>query len=533
MAEEVAPEAVDLMDGLPRVVILDFGSQFSHLIARRIREMNVFCELHSCEISEEALRALSPVGIILSGGPSSVFGEDSPHAPSCVFDLGVPVLGICYGLQEMMHVLEGGRVESSDSGGEYGMATVALSGASSPLLEGLEALDKLDVWMSHGDKVVSIPDDFTAIGGTASCTFAMVECVERQLFGLQFHPEVTHSKQGKTLLANFVMKVCKAEATWTMDGFVDRMIAKIREQVGEEDEVIGAVSGGVDSTVAAVLLSRAIGDRFHAVLVDNGLLRAGEAEQVVSTLREGAGINLHVVDASDRFLTELAGVEDPEKKRKIIGHTFIHVFQDKAVTLGDNVNFLLQGTLYPDVIESVSYKGPSVTIKSHHNVGALLPGMHLKLVEPLRELFKDEVRELGAALGLPASLTGRHPFPGPGLAIRVLGDITRERLDTLRAADVIWLEEIRKAGVYDDISQAFATLLAGVRTVGVMGDSRTYDAVVALRAVTTTDFMTADWYRASYDLLAIASNRIINEVPGVNRVVYDISSKPPATIEWE
>lgn len=507
------------------ILILDFGSQYSHLIARRIRELGVYCELHACTRAKEAIVELRPKGVILSGSPYSVYEKDSPHASADVWDAGLPVLGICYGLQEMaLHF--GGRVAAGERR-EYGHAELAIK-ESAGLFDDLPPT--IQVWMSHGDKVHGLPDGFRDIAYTSNSEHAAVGWPERNLYGIQFHPEVSHTPLGKTILKNFALGICQCRADWSMGSFVEEAIERIQRQVGD-GIVIGAVSGGVDSSVAAMLLNRAIGERFHGFLVDNGVLRQNEAAQVMERLKNKLGINLNLIDARSIFLAKLQGVTDPEKKRKIIGNTFIEVFEAKAIKIG-GAEFLLQGTLYPDVIESVSFKGPSATIKTHHNVGGLLENMKLKLIEPLRELFKDEVRRLGLELGLDDESVYRHPFPGPGLAIRILGEITEERLTILRHADAIYIEEIKKAGLYRDIGQAFAVLLP-VKSVGVMGDSRTYEQVIALRAVQTTDYMTADWFPMPDAVLRTAANRIINEVRGVNRVVYDISSKPPSTIEWE
>ncbi|MBI1388905.1 MAG: glutamine-hydrolyzing GMP synthase [bacterium] len=508
------------------IIILDFGSQYSHLIARRIRELGVYCELHPCTIKAAELHAMEPKGIVLSGGPYSVYEDGAPHADPALWDFGVPMLGICYGLQEMSRA-HGGEVAASEKR-EYGHAELKIQTAE-PLFKGLP--EHIQVWMSHGDKVLSLPDGFSDIARTSNSEHAAVCDPRRNWFGIQFHPEVSHTPMGKTILENFVCGVCGCARDWTMGSFLEETIERIRQTVGESETVIGAVSGGVDSTVAAVLMHKAIGSRFHAILVDNGVLRMKEAEQVMARLRDRMGINLHLIDAGETFMKKLYGVTDPESKRKIIGNTFIEVFEIEAKRIGD-VNYLLQGTLYPDVIESVSFKGPSATIKTHHNVGGLLEDMELKLIEPLRELFKDEVRALGLELGLDEESVYRHPFPGPGLAIRILGEITRDRLEILRHADHIYMGELKEAGLYRDIGQAFAVLLP-VRSVGVMGDSRTYEQVIALRAVQTTDYMTADWYPIPTEVLKRISNRIINEVRGVNRVVYDVSSKPPSTIEWE
>mmetsp|Transcript_32368 Transcript_32368/g.52327 ORF Transcript_32368/g.52327 Transcript_32368/m.52327 type:complete len:521 (+) Transcript_32368:99-1661(+) len=509
------------------VLILDFGSQYSHLIARRIRELKVYCELVSCLTPIDAIKAKKPKALILSGGPSSVYEEEAPHADAGIWSLGIPILGICYGLQEMTRAL-GGEV-SPGTKREFGRAELDVI-EPGQLFADLPT--KLEVWMSHGDKVTQLPHDFHDVAISPNSEHAAVACPAKRLYGIQFHPEVTHTPLGSKIIENFIRGVVGLTGDWSMRSYVEEAVEKIREQVGEDGIVIGAVSGGVDSSVAAVLLNKAIGKRFHAYLIDNGVLRQDESAEVVERLRDHMGIDLKVVDAADLFLDRLKGVTDPEQKRKIIGTTFIDVFEVEAKKIG-KVDFLLQGTLYPDVIESVSFRGPSAVIKSHHNVGGLPAKMNLKLIEPLRELFKDEVRALGINMGIDESSVYRHPFPGPGLAIRVLGEVTREQLAILRKADVIWLEEIRRVpGLYRQIGQAFAALLP-VKSVGVMGDSRTYDQVVALRAVQTTDFMTADWYWMPQEVLQRASNRIINEVRGVNRVVYDISSKPPSTIEWE
>jgi len=511
-----------------RVLILDFGSQFTQLIARRIRERGVYCEIHPCGVSLDAVRSFAPQGIVLSGGPSSVLDADAPFAHREVLDLGVPVLGICYGLQWMCQQL-GGVVEASDDR-EYGRAQLKLERRGDPLFAGLEDRPARTVWMSHGDRVLRLPDGFERIASSDNSPFAAVRHRERPLYGIQFHPEVVHTEGGGELLANFVHGICGCGDSWSMEAFIDEAVRKIRAQVGDAQVVCG-LSGGVDSSVAAALVHRAIGDRLHCILVDHGLLRENEASEVERIFREGLGIPLTVVDASERFLSALVGVTDPEQKRRSIGHLFIEVFEREADRIGD-VSFLVQGTLYPDVIESVSVRGPSQTIKTHHNVGGLPERMRLALVEPLRELFKDEVRAVGRKLGISEALVGRHPFPGPGLAIRIMGEVTAERLEILRRADAIWIEELRRGGLYDAVWQAFAVFLP-IQTVGVQGDARTYDHVVALRAVTSIDAMTADWARLSHDVLASASSRITNEVKGVSRVVYDVSSKPPATIEWE
>ena len=511
------------------VLILDFGSQVTQLIARRVREAGVYCEIHPFSKAQEAIERLNPAAVILSGGPASVTAEDGPRAPDRVFELGVPVLGICYG-QQAMCVQLGGAVAASDHR-EFGRAALEVADHCA-LFDGLWRVGGThQVWMSHGDRVERLPDGFRVVAVSEGAPFAAIADDARRFYGVQFHPEVVHTPEGTALLRNFVQQVAGCAGDWTMAAFRHGAVARIREQVGN-GRVICGLSGGVDSSVAAVLIHEAIGDRLHCVFVDTGLLRKEEAAQVVSLFRGHYNIPLVHRDASDLFLGKLAGVTDPEQKRKIIGSTFIDVFDEEAHKLG-GADFLAQGTLYPDVIESVSFTGgPSVTIKSHHNVGGLPERMKLGLVEPLRELFKDEVRELGRELGLPEALVGRHPFPGPGLAIRIPGEVTRDRLDILRQADAIYLEEIRKAGLYDEIWQAFAVLLP-VRTVGVMGDARSYDFACALRAVTSTDGMTADSYPFEHAFLARVATRIINEVKGINRVTYDVTSKPPGTIEWE
>jgi GMP synthase (glutamine-hydrolysing) len=524
---EPAPRSESRHD---RVLIIDFGSQVTQLIARRVRESGVYCEIHPYNKAAAVLAAgFDPKAVILSGGPASVLEEGAPRAPQEVFELGVPVLAICYG-QQTMAVQLGGSVEGGHAR-EFGRADVEIK-ADSALYEGFwEIGGKYPVWMSHGDRVTALPQGFSVVGVSDNAPFAIAVDEQYKFYSVMFHPEVVHTPDGAKLLRNFTHKIAKCAGDWTMAAFREEAIARIRAQVGD-GAVICGLSGGVDSSVAAVLIHEAIGERLHCVFVDHGLMRAGEAEQVVTLFRDHYNIPLIHADESERFLSALAGVSDPELKRKTIGKLFIDVFEEKARLIG-GAAFLAQGTLYPDVIESVSaIGGPSVTIKSHHNVGGLPERMHMKLVEPLRDLFKDEVRALGRALGLPEAFVGRHPFPGPGLAIRVPGEITRDKLDILRQADAVYLDEIRKAGLYDAIWQAFAVLLP-VRTVGVMGDGRTYEYVCALRAVTSSDGMTADFFPFPMDFLGRAATRIINEVRGVNRVVYDVTSKPPGTIEWE
>jgi len=511
-----------------RIAILDFGGQYTQLIARRIRELGVYSEILPCTQSLDDVLAAGYKGLVLSGGPSSVYDGDAPLPDKRVFDAGIPVLGICYGMQAMGYLLGGDVVPAARR--EYGPAEVTLEGRGR-LLDGVdpERGSRISVWMSHGDTVMKPPPGFTSLGKTDNCPVAAMADEARRLFAVQFHPEVAHTPQGKTILRNFI-RACEADDSWSMPSFIDQAVTAIQRQVGQ-DRVLCALSGGVDSSVVAALIHRAVGDQLTCLFVDNGLLREGEADGVVSTFRDAFKMNLIKVDARARFIDKLIDVIDPEDKRKRIGAEFIAVFEDEAKALG-HFPWLAQGTLYPDVIESVSFKGPSATIKTHHNVGGLPTTMQFKLVEPLRELFKDEVRELGRLLGLPADIIWRQPFPGPGLAIRVLGEVTEERLAVLREADAIVQHEVRAAGLERALWQAFAVLLP-VRTVGVMGDFRTYAEVIALRAVTSQDAMTADWARLPYELLGAISSRIINEVKGVNRVVYDISSKPPSTIEWE
>jgi len=517
-----------------KILILDFGSQYTQLIARRVRESSVYCELHPYDVSEQFIRDFKPQGIILSGGPSSVYEEETPRAPDIVFNLGVPVLGICYGMQTMAAQL-GGKVENAHHR-EFGYAEVRAQGHSALLLDIQDRINEeghglLDVWMSHGDKVTELPPGFKAISSNAATPIAGMADETRHFYGVQFHPEVTHTLQGKALFERFVHGICGCGYDWNMPDYVEEAIGRIRSEVGS-DEVILGLSGGVDSSVVAALLHRAIGTQLTCVFVDNGLLRLNEAEQVMKTFADNLGVKVIHVDAGAEFMKHLAGVTDPEQKRKIIGREFVEVFQSESAKL-PNAKWLAQGTIYPDVIESASSKTKKAhTIKSHHNVGGLPDTLHLKLLEPLRELFKDEVRELGVALGLPHDMVYRHPFPGPGLGVRILGEVKPEFAELLRRADAIFIEELRASGWYEKTSQAFAVFLP-VKAVGVMGDGRTYDYVVALRAVQTQDFMTAHWAELPYTLLGKVSNRIINEVRGINRVVYDICGKPPGTIEWE
>ncbi len=510
-----------------RILILDYGSQFTQLIARRIREERVFCEIHPPTRSLEWIREWGPKGIILSGGPASVYDAEVPTVERALLDQGIPILGICYGMQLIAH-LEGGDVHKGQR--EYGRADLRVLEPEG-LFDGFDPAESTRVWCSHGDHVDAPPPGYRTVASTSTLPVAAFRSVDREIHGVQFHPEVAHTTRGEEILSNFLFRVAGCRPTWTPGAFVDDSVASIAEVAGDA-QVICGLSGGVDSSVAAALVHRAIGDRLTCIFVDNGLLRKHERETVERTFRKHMGIRLVVVDAREQFLGALAGITDPELKRKAIGNTFIQVFEQTAREAGTDAKFLVQGTLYPDVIESVSTGGPSVTIKTHHNVGGLPENMPFALIEPLRELFKDEVRNVGRELGLPEEFVGRHPFPGPGLGIRVLGEVNEPRLAVLREADAIYLEEIREAGLYDEIWQAFAVLLP-VRSVGVMGDGRTYENVIALRAVTSRDGMTADWYPFPYDALGRISTRIINEVPGVNRVTYDVSSKPPATIEWE
>ena len=512
-----------------RILILDYGSQYTQLIARRIREERVYCEIHPPTKPTKWIRDWNPSGVVLSGGPASVYDDDVPKADPGLLEMGVPVLGICYGMH-LIAQLSGADVTGSHKR-EYGRAEFQII-QPNELFDGFQPGERTTVWMSHGDLIEDVPSGYEVLGATESVKVAAFRSLSRPVFGVQFHPEVAHTARGGEILSNFLFRVCSCEPSWTTGSFIETQLATIRDQVTGRGRVIAGLSGGVDSSVATALVHRAVGDRLSCIFVDTGLLRKDEREWVARTFRQHLGIDLRVVDAASQFLSKLAGVEDPEEKRRIIGHTFIDVFEQEGRGIDGDVGYLVQGTLYPDVIESLSVRGPSDTIKTHHNVGGLRPDLPFELIEPLRELFKDEVRQVGRELGLPEELVGRHPFPGPGLAVRVLGEVTAERLRVLRESDAIYLEEIRAAGLYDEIWQAFAVLLP-VRSVGVKGDLRTYENVVALRAVTSRDGMTADWFPFPHDVLGRISNRIINEVAGINRVCYDVSSKPPATIEWE
>jgi GMP synthase (glutamine-hydrolysing) len=512
-----------------KILILDFGSQYTQLIARRVREAHVYCELHPFDLELDAIRSFAPSGIILSGGPKSVYEEGAPTVAEELFELGVPVFGICYGMQ-LMSLHFGGEVVAAGKR-EFGHADLLSTGTPGPLFDSFFLQGKSPVWMSHGDHVAQVPEGFEVVAATANAPVCAIQNLERRLYGVQFHPEVNHTPRGELLMDTFVRKICGCSGQWTPGKIIEDAVTRIRSQVGN-DRVILGLSGGVDSSVAAALIHRAIGDQLTCVFVDNGLLRLGEGDQVMATFAENLGVTVLRVDAEERFLSALAGEADPEKKRKIIGGLFVEIFEEESLKIQDAL-WLAQGTIYPDVIESAGAKsGKAHNIKSHHNVGGLPAHMKLKLLEPLRELFKDEVRAIGEELGLPHQMVWRHPFPGPGLGVRILGAVNKEYADILRQADAIYIEELYSAGHYEKISQAFAVFLP-VKSVGVMGDGRTYEYVIALRAVETRDFMTAGWYPLPYEDMARISNRIINEVKGVNRVVYDISSKPPATIEWE
>ena len=520
--------ALDQKD-IDTILVIDFGSQYTQLIARRVRELDVFSEILPWDISPERIKDLNPTGIILSGGPESVTTLNTPRIPEIVFDLDVPILGICYGMQTLAEQF-GGQVTSSKAK-EFGHAEIVIE-ETSVLFEGFSSGSLIDVWMSHGDHVSTLPDKFQLVASTPSAPIAAMQHSEKPIFALQFHPEVTHTKQGNEVLENFVFKVCKCSAQWKMEDLIGQRIIDIKERVGDQKVLLG-LSGGVDSSVTAMLLDRAIGKNLICVFVDNGLLRKNEAEDVENLFKEKMNLNLLVVDAKKLFYRHLKGVSDPEQKRKVIGRTFIDIFDNEASKLKDEINFLAQGTIYPDVIESSGSESKEArVIKSHHNVGGLPDDMKMELVEPLRDLFKDEVRKMGAELGLPLEMLKRHPFPGPGLGVRILGEISQEKITILQNADAIFIEELIKANLYDQVSQAFCAYLP-VKSVGVVGDERRYADVIAIRAVETVDFMTATWAKLPYDFLAHVSNRIVNELEEVSRVVYDISSKPPATIEWE
>ena len=510
-----------------KILILDFGSQFTQLIARRIREAHVYCEIHPFNIDVEKIKSFNPKGIILSGGPNSVYDDNAPTIDKNILELGIPILGICYGMQ-LIAYLDGCDVINSDKR-EYGHVSIKII-KDNILFKSLDQDKEHIVWMSHGDSVKSIPAGFETIAISKNTEYAAIQNTEKKIYAIQFHPEVVHTKNGFTIIKNFLFEICSCTGKWTMSSFIDYQITHIKNTVGDKNVILG-LSGGVDSTVAALLIHKAIGDKLKCIFVNNGVLRKNEATKVIDTFENNFNIDLIYIDASDRFLDKLKDVEDPEQKRKIIGHEFIEVFDEAAKKI-ENVGFLAQGTLYPDVIESVPIHGSSVVIKSHHNVGGLPEKMHLKLLEPFRELFKDEVRSIGLELGISEDIVYRQPFPGPGLSVRILGGITRDKIKILQEADDIVVEEIKNAGLYRELWQAFAVLLP-VKSVGVMGDGRTYEWVCAIRAVSSTDAMTADWAKIPYDVLGKMSNRIINEVKGINRVVYDISSKPPATIEWE
>jgi GMP synthase (glutamine-hydrolysing) len=520
--------ALDQKD-LDTILVIDFGSQYTQLIARRVRELDVFSEILPWDISPEKIKDLNPAGIILSGGPESVTVSNTPRIPEIVFNLEVPILGICYGMQTLAEQF-GGQVTSSKAK-EFGHAEIVIE-ENSVLFEGFSSGSSIDVWMSHGDHVSTLPDKFKLVASTPSAPIAAMQHSEKPIFALQFHPEVTHTKQGNTVLENFVFKVCKCSAQWKMEDLIEQRIIDIKKRVGDQKILLG-LSGGVDSSVAAMLLDQAIGKNLICVFVDNGLLRKNEAEEVENLFKEKMDLNLLVVDAKKIFYRHLKGVSDPEQKRKVIGRTFIDIFDNEASKLKDEINFLAQGTIYPDVIESSGSESKEArVIKSHHNVGGLPDDMKMDLVEPLRDLFKDEVRKMGAELGLPLEMLNRHPFPGPGLGVRILGEINQEKITILQNADAIFIEELIKANLYDQVSQAFCAYLP-VKSVGVVGDERRYADVIAIRAVETVDFMTATWAKLPYDFLGHVSNRIVNEIQGISRVVYDITSKPPATIEWE